>query len=130
MTTAVAPTSAHPTTFEKHEPLVYEGSQTATSDSQSQPQSHDVIAQFNYYKDPGDGSLPPPSYVEKPETYERPSEPLTLTVHDIRGEEDQYSLDKTGFQIFEHVSREKAFADDEEIKRSYYPEIEEILKTA
>ena len=94
------------------------------------PQSQDVVAEFNYYKDPGDGSKPHPSYVGKPETYERPAEALTHLVHDIRGLEDEYSLDTTGFQIYKHVSAEKAFQDDEEIKRVYYPEIEEILKTA
>ena len=93
-------------------------------------QPHDILANFNYYKDPGDGSTPQPSYVGKPETYERPSETLALNVHDIRGEEDKYSLDKNGFEILRHVSEEKAFEDEEEIKRVYYPEVEGILKSA
>lgn len=89
-----------------------------------------MVAEFNYYKDPGDGSPPAPSYVGKPETYERPSETRSMVVHDIRGEEDKYTLDKTGFQIYKHVSQETAFQDDEEIKRIYYPEVEDILKSA
>ncbi|KAK4694614.1 hypothetical protein P7C71_g2998, partial [Lecanoromycetidae sp. Uapishka_2] len=93
-------------------------------------EGYDVVADFNYYKDPGDGSPPAPSYVGKPETYERPSETRAMVVHDIRGEEDKYTLDRTGFQIFQHVSRETAFADEAEIKENYYPEIEEILKSA
>ena len=94
------------------------------------PEAHDVVADFHYYKDPGDGSLPAPSYVGRPETYERPAETRTMVVHDIRGEEDKYSLDKTGFQIYRHVSQESAFEDEAEIERVYYPEIEEILKSA
>ncbi len=91
---------------------------------------HDVVADFNYYKDPGDGSPPAPSYVGKPETYERPAETRAMTVYDIRGEEDKYTLDTKGFQIYKHVSQETAFEDEEEIKRIYYPEVEEILKSA
>lgn len=107
--------------------------ESGTYASQHVPQgreARDVIAEFNYYKDPGDGSPPPPSIVGKPETYERPAETITHVVYDIRGEEDKYTLDKTGFQIFKHVSQETAFMDDEEIKRNYYPEIEDILKSA
>ena len=89
---------------------------------------HDVVAEFNYYKDPGDGSLPAPTYIGKPETYDRPVETRTMVVHDIRGEEDKYTLDSTGFEICKHVSQETAFEDDEEIKKIYYPEVEELLK--
>ena len=93
-------------------------------------EARDVVAEFNYYKDPGDGSPPAPSYVGKPETYERPAETRTMVVHDIRGEEDRYTLDTTGFEIYKHVSQETAFEDDEEIKKIYYPEVEELLKAA
>ena len=93
-------------------------------------EARDVLADFNYYKDPGDGSGPAPSIVGKPETYERPAETRKMLVKDIRGEEERYALDTTGFQIYRHVSRESAFEDDEEIKRIYYPEIEGILKDA
>lgn len=93
-------------------------------------EARDVVADFNYYKDPGDGSPPAPTYVGKPETYERPAETRTMLVHDIRGEEDKYTLDTTGFQIYKHVSQETAFQDDAEIKSVYYPEVEDILKKA
>lgn len=89
---------------------------------------HNVVADFHYYKDPGDGSLPPDNIVGKPETYERESETLSLTAHDIRGTEDQYSLDKTGFQVYHHQSVEKDFRDEEQIKKTYYPEVENLLK--
>lgn len=97
----------------------------------SKPQEvHNVVADFHYYKDPGDGSLPAPSIVGKPETYQRVPETRSVTVHDIRGTEDQYSLDKTGFQIYHHQSAEKDFRDEEQIKKIYYPEIENLLKEA
>ena len=53
-----------------------------------------------------------------------------MVVHDIRGQEDKYRLDTTGFQIYNHISQETAFEDDAEIKKIYYPEIEHILKSA
>ena len=94
-----------------------------------EPANNDLVAEFNYYKDPGDGSPPAPLIVGKPETYERPAEPRPMLVHNIRGEEDKYSLDGTGFQVLKHVSRERAFEDEVAIKGQYYEEVEDILKS-
>ena len=30
---------------------------------QNKPEKHDVATQLFYYKDPGDGSAPPPTYI-------------------------------------------------------------------
>ena len=108
-------------------------SSTISATSVQEPKAtdtHDVIADFHYYKDPGDGSPPAPAIVGKPETYERDPHTISKKVHDIRGTEDQYSLDTTGFQIYKHESVEKDFLDDEQIQRVYYPEIENLLKAA
>ena len=89
----------------------------------------DVTTIFNYFKDPADGSPPTPNYANKPSTtVERDAR--QQVVHDIRGREDEYTLDTTGFQIFKHESVEKDFADEEHIKAIYYPETEELLKKA
>jgi hypothetical protein len=88
----------------------------------------DVTAAFNYYKDPADGSPPRPNYVNDPGSYVREHITQQQLVHDIRGNEDKYTLDTTGFQIVKHESVEKDFLDDEQIKRVYYPETEELLK--
>lgn len=53
-----------------------------------------------------------------------------MTVHDISGEEDRYTLDSHGFQIYPHESVEKDFQDDDKIKTDYYPETEQLLKDA
>ncbi|KUJ06562.1 methyltransferase-like protein [Mollisia scopiformis] len=90
----------------------------------------DVTTIFNYFKENEDGSPPAPSYVGKPETYFRPTVPQKTVVHDIRGTEKQYTLDTKGFQIVKHASKEKDFLDDEQIKRIYYPETEDLLKKA
>jgi hypothetical protein len=114
----------HPTTFEPPD------NQTQIASSATPFQPHHVATTLNYYKDPGDGSEPHPSYVGKPDTYQRPSETLDVTVHDIRAHEDRYSLDKNGFQVYRHVSVEKDFVDEEQIKAQYYPETEQLLKDA
>ncbi|OCL05477.1 hypothetical protein AOQ84DRAFT_275509, partial [Glonium stellatum] len=97
----------------------------STTNKKAGPQ--DVRTTLNYYKDPGDGSSPPPSYAGRVETFERPVEPLDVTITDVSGNEDKYSLDGNGFQIYPHVSQEKDFNDDEKIKREYYPETEQLL---
>ena len=51
-------------------------------------------------------------------------------MHDISGEEDRYTLDSHGFQIYPHESAEKDFQDDDKIKADYYPETEQLLKDA
>ena len=94
------------------------------------PTKHHVKTQLNYYKEALDGSPPAPSYVGKPETYERPTHALDVTVTDIRGDVDKYTLDGNGFQIHSHTSDEKDFLDDDKIKAEYYPETEQLLKDA
>ena len=119
---AVQQPSGHSTSFE---PLT---AQQNTSSSTYKP--HNVQTTLNYYKDPGDGSPPHPTYIGKPETYERPSETVNVTINDVRGKEDQYTLDGNGFTFYKHSSVEKDFADDDHIKAVYYPETEQLLKDA
>jgi len=90
----------------------------------------DVTTTLNYYLPNADGSPPEPSYVGRPETYIRPVEPHTAIVHDIRGSEVNFSLDKTGFEIVKLESKEKEFVDEDAIKNVYYKEVEELLKKA
>ena len=105
---------------------------TASLDTSSKKTgAHDVHTTLNYYKEPADGSPPAPTYVGKPETYNnRPVETVDVSVTDISGNVDDYTLDGNGFQIYQHVSGEKEFVDDEKIKREYYPETEQLLKDA
>jgi hypothetical protein len=96
----------------------------------SPPQPRDVKTTLNFHKDNEDGSPPAPTYVDKPQTYERPYETHDVTIHDIRGKEHEFSIYKQGFQVYPHVSKEKDFLDTEQIKAVYYPETEQLLKDA
>lgn len=107
------------------EPPTQTATQTAHAITHPPPSLH---ALFNYYLPAADGSPPAPSYVDRPETRYRPANPQVMPVRDIRGNEEKYTLDTTGFQVIKHVSVERDFLDEEQIKRVYYPEVEEVLK--
>lgn len=92
---------------------------------------HDVPTTLNFYV--GDPSVeaeahvgvPPPPGKRDTNVIEGPS---PVIVHDARSREDEFSLDKSGFQFVKHVSTEREFTDDERIKNVYYKEVEELLK--
>ena len=88
----------------------------------------DIRTEFNYYKPAEDGSPPHPTYTDRPETYERPVETHEAVVHDVRGREAEYTLDKDGFEFIRRPAVEKDFLDDEVIKAGYYAEVEKLLK--
>jgi hypothetical protein len=94
--------------------------QTATKDP--------VLAELNFYNPLTNG--------EKPYNYMYIHEPRrnytdvsrVVPIHDIRGHENEYTLDKNGFQVVKSTTAEKEFKDDNQIKEGYYKEIEELLK--
>lgn len=100
-------------------PLLTPKSQASVQTSEK---LHHVQTTLHFIKELPDGSHLAPSYVGKPESYERPSEAVPVTVHDVSGRELDYTLDDSGFQFYYHESKEKEFFDDEKIKREYYPE--------
>lgn len=67
-----------------------------------------------------------------PETGERERnfnrEEKEVVIENLRGKEDSATLDTAGFQLFTRPSKHKAFVDDDEIQREYYPESEELIK--
>lgn len=121
---AVQLPTAHDLAQAPFEPQVQESSSTIPPTARK----HDVETTLNFYQENEDGSPPKPTYIDRPETYDRPVATAKVTVKDIRGEEDQYKLDGAGFQVHKHVSVEKDFVDDNQIKAQYYPEVEQLIK--
>ena len=94
----------------------------------------EVSAIVNFHK----GLIPN----EKPFTYAYPHDRPTnhtldkrlVRIRDIRGREDEFSLDVHGFQVYKHESAisefltDTEFLDEEKITTVYYREIEELLK--
>jgi hypothetical protein len=64
---------------------------------------------------------------DEPESNMRP-EPHRLAVRDMRPALASFSLDRHGFAVVQKPSAVRNFADDDEIRRVYYPETEAILK--
>ena len=53
---------------------------------------------------------------------------LTYSVHNIRGEEDQYGPDVSGFGVYHSPAQEKSFTDDATIRKGYYAEVKALLR--
>ena len=51
-----------------------------------------------------------------------------VTIEDARGREAEFTLDRNGFQLVKAPTAVRDFYDVDEIKRVYYPEIEQLLK--
>ncbi|KAI5116698.1 hypothetical protein M0805_000023 [Coniferiporia weirii] len=49
-------------------------------------------------------------------------------IENIRGKEDTFTLDTSGFRFARAEAKHKSFANDEEVEREYYPESIELLK--
>lgn len=88
----------------------------------------DVTASLNFFQPPADGSLP---FNKVGDVLERnySDNPTDVLIHDLRGRETEYSLDRDAFQIVQDVppSKEADFVDDDSIKANYYPEVEKLL---
>jgi hypothetical protein len=91
-----------------------------------------VASHLFYFVPPKDGSRPWHAVDIDPATGEHLSnfvaEPKEVNIENVRGKEDAYSLDTSGFQYFTHAFSHTKFTDEEEIKKEYYPESEALLK--
>lgn len=99
--------------------------------SEAESAKHNVATTLNYWDDPGDGSKPTPIFIGKGRiSNKRPHKSWDFVVSDVSGDEEQYTLDRTGFQYCQHKSSESTFTDEEQIKTQYYKECEELVKKA
>lgn len=86
-----------------------------------------VNTTLNYYLDPSKGGHT--SYqIGVADYYRRKFDTRPVQIHDVRGHEDQFLLDTHGFQHKKHISAEKDFNDDDQVRSVVYPEVEQLLK--
>ncbi|KAF7590234.1 hypothetical protein BBP40_003118 [Aspergillus hancockii] len=92
-----------------------------------------VEAELVFYKDPADGSAPY-NYVEEPpegqprRNYSEARHQVSLS--DIRGEEDKYTLDRDAFQVLQGIPSKttyETYNSDDAVQQIYYPEVEKLL---
>lgn len=80
-----------------------------------------------YYLEPKDGGVTetyPGTVWEKT----RKHVPYDSSVKDLRSIRSEFTIDKCGFQLVDHVPREREFLDEESVKELYYPEVREMIK--
>ncbi|PCH36585.1 hypothetical protein WOLCODRAFT_157290 [Wolfiporia cocos MD-104 SS10] len=90
---------------------------------------HDVTTTMNYYAPIGN-EAPYQYALEAPKgvlSANIGTDPRSIVVHDARGREEKFSLDRAGFQFVKHVSQEKGFDTEARIKTVYYEEVEELI---
>lgn len=51
-----------------------------------------------------------------------------MTIHDVRGIEDRFALDRNGFKFVKLPTKARDVSTDEMIQDEYYPEVAEVLK--
>jgi hypothetical protein len=92
-----------------------------------------VEVTLNFFENPSDGSVPY-QYSQQPEdgtpmlNYGQPA--VVVSLGDMRGQEDQYTLDKDGVQALQHffpAVTYETFDADETVHRVYYPLVEQLL---
>src|SRR5690606_23240922 len=95
--------------------------------------AEDEVARLNYIQNsdifsrqkPYEVLSEVPTGLEKSNFKLRPGSPETI--HDIRGQESHFDLDRNGFQVVPHVLETTVF-DEETITREYLPAVELLLK--
>jgi len=102
----------------------------ATTQAHSDSMSVPIFANFNYYLSPVDGPGAPSTNDLALILGTKDQDTRRLPVYDVRGREDELSLDTNGFCYVRHRSKLDAidFNFDERIEGGYYGEVEEMLK--
>ncbi|KAI9659223.1 MAG: hypothetical protein M1831_003805 [Alyxoria varia] len=91
-----------------------------------------VTAILSFYDPPKDGSAPF-NYVEKPPEGQPQNNfgafDSDTSIHDVRGRESSFGLEKQAFATLQGYPHnpEIDWEDDDNIKQTYYPEVERIL---
>ncbi|KAF8599890.1 hypothetical protein BDV93DRAFT_477005 [Ceratobasidium sp. AG-I] len=88
-----------------------------------------VDTRINYFSPPVDGAKPYQwidSGVEPRRNWETVE--FTVKAENVRGHEKDFTLDKSGFEFHHVPSTEKAFEDDEVIRKGYYEESIQHIK--
>lgn len=49
-------------------------------------------------------------------------------VHNIRGRENEFNTNNSGFAVYNYPAREKTFTDDQAVRDGYYKEVEQLLR--
>jgi hypothetical protein len=78
------------------------------------------------------GAEKPTRYVDEPPVgapaWNGIDDPREIAIADARGREGEFTLDRNGFALVRSPSHVEDFYSDEEVRRVYYPEVEQLLR--
>ncbi|KAK9454873.1 hypothetical protein V1511DRAFT_372847 [Dipodascopsis uninucleata] len=90
-----------------------------------------VESELNFFEPPKDGSKPYNIVYDVPEgtpTKNFGEDTHSVKIADVTGRENEFTLDKNGFQYLKRTHAFKNFSDDASIKQYYYPEVIDAVK--
>jgi hypothetical protein len=91
------------------------------------PLSTMTTAEFKYIDTTSYGSVKPWTKVDGGgKLYQEVTH--TRDVINVRGHENDYSVDTSGFEFFKAPAKEKLFTDDSAVRNGYYAEVEQIVR--
>jgi hypothetical protein len=99
----------------------------ATATSQTPTNAFGMTTATFKYIDPSSYQGKPWSKVDGPGTSFKLID-RDRKVFNIRGEEDKFSTDNSGFAVYRDPAKEKLFTDDAAIRNGYYAEVEAMLR--
>lgn len=54
---------------------------------------------------------------------------IKRSVENLRGQENQFSINTSGFAVYKSPATEKSFTDDQAVRKGYYEEVEQLLRS-
>lgn len=54
---------------------------------------------------------------------------IKSSVENLRGQENQFSVNTSGFAVYKSPATEKSFTDDQAVRKGYYEEVEQLLRS-
>jgi hypothetical protein len=95
------------------------------------PRQHTTTAELHYLirtaEKPTRYVMEPPSGVPE---WNGIDDPHTVLIHDARGHEPEFTLNRNGFTLIKAPTAVRNFYEPDEIKSVYYPEVERLLRDA
>ena len=81
-----------------------------------------------YWQSPDGRSLPKEEDYLNVMMHGQQSDICKMLIRDIRNSENEFTLDKNGFQLVRLAPPKKFTKDEEELKSLYYSEVEQLIK--
>ncbi|KIM92869.1 hypothetical protein OIDMADRAFT_138871 [Oidiodendron maius Zn] len=102
--------------------------------SSVEEERHDILAELNYWKDVGNTSVlvdfNTPGAQERYNDLLKLDQAHSVMVHDVRGEESKYTIDRHGFQYVQHEVKDMGnLSNDEEVIAVLLTATEQLINT-